>query len=108
MRPYPKKKQTRRRKVSIDWSYAMVPKEANRLYGEDLTEFKQRVRRSGRCVVCRKLFPDGMISVSHIKSRGAGGGDTDNNCEPMCFWCHRGFEDGRIYLDNDGIYKERK
>lgn len=41
------------------------------------------------CVVCGKAPPS---TVSHIKTRGSGGGDDWFNCVPKCFRCHRDWE----------------
>jgi hypothetical protein len=58
----------------------IIPKPA-RFKNEALLE---RIRQMP-CIVCGAPGPS---DPSHIKSRGAGGGDTEHNCVPMCRDCH--------------------
>lgn len=53
--------------------------------------------RTGYCAVCFQCdyvdqFGNPRVTVSHIKTKGSGGGDF-NNVVPMCFRCHRKWED---------------
>ena len=43
------------------------------------------IREIGRCEYCGQA---GMVHCHHIKSRGAGGGDTADNCIALCPVCH--------------------
>lgn len=72
-----------------------------RLKGKAWERLRKQVweRDKGRCVVCDKpvtlrggIFYGGH--VAHIKSRGAGGGDTLDNCIIKCFDCHINKEHG--------------
>jgi 5-methylcytosine-specific restriction endonuclease McrA len=77
-----------------------------RLKGKAYTQFRIDLYNfyNGRCVDCDRwvpLYDNGYFDpficahVSHIKSRGAGGGDTFDNCTIKCFECHRKEHDGR-------------
>ncbi len=72
-----------------------------RLEGEAYAQFRKsvHVRESGICEGCNRYAPllvNGVFDeflcghVAHIKSRGAGGGDTLKNVRWLCFKCHRG------------------
>ena len=71
-----------------------------RLKGKAYTKFRKEVfdREKGLCQDCGQyvsLLCDGKFitvfcgHVSHIKSHGAGGGDTLDNVKWKCFKCHR-------------------
>ena len=86
-----------------------------KLKGKAYTELKRKVyyRDKGRCQgpskipekkKCYKWLPlteNGVFNeftcahLSHIKSRGSGGDDTEENTEILCFNCHRAYEDGK-------------
>jgi 5-methylcytosine-specific restriction endonuclease McrA len=66
-----------------------------RLKGKALKALRESAyqRDLGRCVKCDKPLPlYGDIftraHLSHIKSRGAGGGDTLENTQIKCYQCH--------------------
>ena len=70
-----------------------------RLKGKAYTAFRKAVhdRARGMCEQCglpAPLLDDGKFNlytcghVSHRKSRGAFGGDTLDNAEWKCYWCH--------------------
>ena len=69
---------------------------AIRLYGKAKTEFKRGLylnRAKSRCETCKKPVPLAgtvfqIAHLSHIKSYGAGGGDTEDNCLIECYKCH--------------------
>jgi len=77
-----------------------------RLKGAEYQRFRRKVflRYGGACVSCNKPAPlydsDGQFNifscghVAHIKSHGAGGGDTLDNARWKCFDCHIGKEHG--------------
>jgi hypothetical protein len=79
---------------------------AIRLIGKAYTDFRKNVhnRAHGMCEKCGDWSPyllGGRFDliqcghISHIKSRGAGGSDTMDNGEWLCFWCHRAKHDGK-------------
>ena len=85
----------------------MLPKpKTTRLKGKGKTEFRKKVfnRSSGFCEDCGVYAPlldnDGLFDVfmcghvSHIKSYGAGGGDTLDNVKWKCYNCHINKEHG--------------
>jgi hypothetical protein len=50
-----------------------------------------------RCECCgRFLLRITHARLHHIRSRGAGGGDTVENTRILCWWCHRLTHDGNI------------
>ena len=70
-----------------------------RLKGKAKTKFRRKVawRAFGFCEECNgnaPIFVDGVFDVftcghvSHIKSYGAGGGDTMDNVKWKCYQCH--------------------
>lgn len=65
-----------------------------RLKGKAMEQLRWQVyrRANGFCETCGKWvgFADGHLS--HIKSRGAGGGDTLENTRWKCVECHSGLE----------------
>lgn len=71
LRPYPKKK-------------------AIRLKGRELSELRKQVakRANYRCQRCNCFAPLSTGHMAHIKSRGAGGDDSLENTEWLCFDCH--------------------
>ena len=75
-----------------------------KLKGKEYTEFRKQVadRAKERCEGCGCYAPrviDGTFDqyrcghVSHKKSKGAGGHDTLENVEWLCWKCHRTYED---------------
>ncbi|HEA67147.1 MAG TPA: hypothetical protein ENI07_10055 [Desulfobacterales bacterium] len=76
-----------------------------RLKGKAYTEFKRLIyhKAEGKCFICGVIKPitiNGVFNeylcahVYHIKSRGSGGEDTEENCRISCFDCHRTDHDG--------------
>lgn len=73
-------------------------KPAVRLFGRAKQKFKHKLyfdRANRRCETCKpaKFVPlTGTVfeiaHLSHIKSYGAGGGDTEDNCLIECYDCH--------------------
>ena len=78
------------------------------LKGKAYTQFRKAVynRAKGCCETCGRWVSlyraNGDFDVytcghvSHIKSRGAGGDDSLENCILECFACHRARHDGRL------------
>lgn len=55
-----------------------------------------------RGVTCQACGKANSSNPAHIKSRGAGGDDTDNNLLALCFNCHRAQHDyGWSYFLNE-------
>ena len=52
-----------------------------------------KIRAIGHCEVCGSSY---LCAAHHIKSRGSGGGDTEDNMIYLCFVCHRKAHDGNI------------
>ncbi len=48
------------------------------------------VNRNGgdNCSGCSKWFPAGQIRIDHKVPLSKGGGDTDNDVQSLCLWCH--------------------
>lgn len=78
-----------------------------RLKGKAYTKFRQKLydRAGGRCERCGNVAPlyvDGGFDeflcghVHHLKSKGAGGQDIENEVVYLCFLCHRAIHDGKI------------
>lgn len=91
-KPIPKKrKHPRTRKTVI------------RLTGDDMTRlrFAVWIRYGGRCVDCHQLVGingNGSLpkmDLCHIKSRGANGDDTVDNCLCKCHECHMREHNGK-------------
>ena len=81
----------------------MIPKHKPiRLNKKDRAELRrlQWEKQLGRCAVCGmpvNLKGDSIFNtahLSHIKSVGAGGGDTEENTCIKCFSCHCDIEHG--------------
>ena len=71
-----------------------VRKTVVRLKGADMAQLRALVyvRDGGRCVDCHDrlyMTQPPFMELSHIKSRGAGGGDTMENCVTRCRECHQ-------------------
>lgn len=66
-------------------------------------EFKSKIRELP-CIVCGAPPPS---TVSHIKTRGSGGGDDAWNIVPKCGTCHREWEDNKsmFLLKHSGFAK---
>lgn len=62
-----------------------------RLTGADMRALRLRVfkRDQFTCVRCGCQVTWDTGEMAHRKSRGAGGSDTDDNCETSCRPCHR-------------------
>ena len=74
-------------------------KKTIRLYGKDRTQFRLKIAKQYHniCQKCGRYAPPyigGSYSpfrcgdISHIKSVGAGGSDTEDNVEWLCHSCH--------------------
>jgi 5-methylcytosine-specific restriction endonuclease McrA len=75
-----------------------VRKTVVRLRGAEMAELRQSVfqRDGGKCVDCGRTVHhrrgEGwgeLMELSHLKSRGAGGGDTMENTVSRCSSCHK-------------------
>jgi hypothetical protein len=79
-----------------------------RLYGKAKTEFKRKlwIKAGKRCQCGRLLSMTGNLftnfaHLAHIKSYGAGGGDTEDNCKIKCYDCHIIVEHGPRWSKNE-------
>lgn len=52
-----------------------------------------RVRAIGHCEVCGNSY---LLATHHIKSRGSGGHDTEDNTVCLCYVCHTKAHSGEI------------
>lgn len=77
-----------------------VRKTVVRLHGVEMMLLREKVysRDDGKCVDCKQgvYFFDWeapvkelIMELSHVRSRGAGGGDTLENCVTRCRECHQ-------------------
>ena len=78
--------------MSIDYSDFKFPKNA-RVKNKKLIENKKH-----KCEFCGK--ENCYTNTHHIKSKGSGGNDTENNLIELCSNCHR--------LVHDGIIKKQE
>ncbi|MPL58620.1 hypothetical protein SDC9_04154 [bioreactor metagenome] len=53
----------------------------------------KQIRSIGYCEYCSSRF---ALQVHHIKTRGAGGNDTEDNLICLCYLCHGWAHDGLI------------
>jgi len=67
----------------------MIPK-IKRIVNKPLIK---KIHSIGYCEYCGSHF---NLEAHHIKSRGSGGGDTDDNLICLCWKCHRLVHDGNI------------
>lgn len=51
--------------------------------------------KKGICKICGRV---GQTEKHHIKSKGSGGNDTEENLIEVCRKCHRLIHDGKIKL----------
>jgi len=58
-----------------------------KLSSKEVKELR-RSKYRGHCERCLRGFPLEMLDMHHKKTRGAGGGDTDDNTELLCRECH--------------------
>ena len=49
---------------------------------------KIHLKQYGLCKGCGHWFPENRFSLHHIKSKGAGGDDTEENLDGYCVPCH--------------------
>ena len=73
-------------------------------------EFSRRTRldawdrQGGKCNDCgRKLYPGDRIEYDHIITCEQGGGNSLDNCQVLCGWCH----DGKTVVDIKRTAKSR-
>lgn len=57
---------------------------------------KVEQRANSRCEICDKWLGYGEGAPHHIKSKGAGGDDTEVNLLWICVQCHQDIHDGRM------------
>jgi len=73
-----------------------------KIWGSD-PAFLKAIRKLP-CILCGSPPP---TTASHIKTRGSGGKDEPFNVTPMCFDCHRYFEDNRrIVIMNKSYFRQ--
>ena len=63
-------------------------------YRKMKTELYNRAKES--CEICGRWVEFAQFHVHHIKTRGAGGDDSLDNCQGLCFKCHRAIHDGNL------------
>ena len=54
--------------------------------------------KKGKCEICGKI---GQTEKHHIKTKGSGGNDTEENLIEVCRICHRLLHDGKIKLKKE-------
>jgi 5-methylcytosine-specific restriction endonuclease McrA len=72
-----------------------------RLTGTDRILFKHSLLadQGFKCHHCKTYMRNTLQNqLHHLKSRGAGGGDTKDNCVILCWKCHRLAHDGKIKI----------
>jgi 5-methylcytosine-specific restriction endonuclease McrA len=55
-----------------------------------------KIRKIGYCEICGSNY---ALEVHHIKSKGSGGNDTEDNLICLCYVHHRETHDGNISRD---------
>lgn len=73
--------------MSIDYTNFAYPKNA-RIKNKKILKEKQ-----GRCEVCGKI---GQTEKHHIKTKGSGGDDIEENLIEVCRICHTKIHTGKI------------
>ena len=68
-----------------------------RLKGAALDNLYAEVKARDR-YHCQYCFQWTLETPHHIKTKGSGGADIEENLILLCMKCHRGVHDGRIYL----------
>lgn len=63
------------------------------------------IRSIGYCEHCVSRF---NLQVHHIKSKGSGGDDTEDNLICLCYVCHRRVHDGVIPKERLMMIVERR
>lgn len=71
----------------IDYEMFAFPKKARK------KDKKAMKNKKGKCEFCRKVGPTDM---HHIKTRGSGGDDTEENLIELCRLCHTMVHNGHI------------
>lgn len=71
----------------IDYETFAFPKRAR------VKNKKAMKNKKGRCEFCRKV---GQTDMHHIKTRGSGGDDTEENLIELCRLCHTMVHNGHI------------
>lgn len=74
--------------MSINYAEFAFPKNA-RIENKKLIN-----KKSHKCEYCNKK--NCYTNTHHIKSKGSGGGDTEDNLIELCSACHRKVHDGII------------
>ena len=76
---------------------------AIKLKGKERVLFKMDLlkQQKYRCLKCPKSIASSFGHLHHIQSRGAGGGDTEDNCVILCWKCHRLVHDGKIKIEKE-------
>lgn len=83
-----------------DWEGMAFPKNP-RIKNQKLIDKKQHI--------CEKCGKQGWTNKHHITSKGASGGDTEENLIELCGKCHRLVHDGLIERKElKSIVKRRK
>lgn len=58
----------------------------------------ENYKADSRCVPCG-VFGDGMVCYHHLKTRGSGGLDSEQNLIPVCLKCHNEFHaKGTVFM----------
>lgn len=87
----------------IDYETFAFPKRARK------KDKKAMKNKKGRCEFCRKV---GQTDMHHIKTRGSGGDDTEENLIELCRLCHTMVHNGHIkrqwleVIKNGGEFNE--
>lgn len=71
----------------INYEMLAFPKRARK------KDNKAMKNKKGRCEFCRKV---GQTDMHHIKTRGSGGDDTEENLIELCRLCHTMVHNGHI------------
>jgi len=110
MKPYPKPK--KRKKKKIDWEGFAVPKVFVKLSPYEYQKLKQRVHRldGWRCINpdCQENYGRGELHIHHTTPRSVQRLDTEENCSSICPICHHYVEIKQLYLDFPKLIKERR
>jgi len=79
------------------------PKQTRERLKRNSVAWKRRVkevieRERYKCQVCNNSFPWNFLTVHHLKSCGAFGGDDAKNLISICRFCHNEVHNGNINL----------
>lgn len=70
-----------------------------------------RIKKIGRCENprCSNKDKNPVLHVHHIKTRGSGGGDVEDNLALLCVFCHNLAHSGQIsHVELYAMIKNRK